>query len=48
MQLLTKAILKHLTMKLLNKPGFLEIVPYVDNTGDYPKVGNPNLKDACC
>ena len=32
--------------KAINKPNFLEIVPYVDNTGDYPKVGNPNLKDA--
>lgn len=30
----------------INKPGFLEIVPYVDNTGDYPKTGNPDLKNA--
>ncbi|MDP4238393.1 MAG: TonB-dependent receptor [Bacteroidota bacterium] len=30
----------------INKPGFLEIVPYLDNTGDYPKTGNPDLKNA--
>jgi TonB-dependent receptor len=30
----------------INKPGFLEIVPYVDNTGDYPRTGNPDLKNA--
>jgi len=32
--------------KAINKPGFLEIVPYLDNTGDYPKTGNPDLKNA--
>ena len=32
--------------KAINKPGFLEIVPYMDNTGDYPKTGNPDLKNA--
>jgi outer membrane receptor protein involved in Fe transport len=32
--------------KAINKPSFLEIVPYIDNTGDYPKVGNPDLKNA--
>ena len=32
--------------KAINKPGFYEIVPYNDNTGDYPKTGNPDLKNA--
>jgi outer membrane receptor protein involved in Fe transport len=32
--------------KAINKPGFLEIVPYLDNTGDYAKTGNPDLKNA--
>ena len=38
--------LKASYFKAINKPGFLEIVPYVDNTGDYAKTGNPDLKNA--
>ena len=38
--------LKAAYYKAINKPGFLEIVPYLDNTGDYPKTGNPDLKNA--
>jgi len=30
----------------INKPSFLEIVPYIDNTGDYAKTGNSDLKNA--
>jgi TonB-dependent receptor len=32
--------------RAINKPGFHEIVPFVDNTGDYPITGNPDLKNA--
>ena len=42
----TQSNIKASYFEAINKPSFLEIVPYIDNTGDYPKVGNPNLKDA--
>jgi outer membrane receptor protein involved in Fe transport len=32
--------------KALNKPGFLEIVPFLDNRGDYTITGNSELKNA--
>jgi len=41
-----KSNLKASYYRAINKPGFLEIVPYLDNTGDYPKTGNPDLKNA--
>ena len=41
-----KSNIKASYFEAINKPSFLEIVPYVDNSGDYPKTGNPNLKDA--
>jgi outer membrane receptor protein involved in Fe transport len=42
----TKSNIKASYFKAVNKPGFLEIVPYLDNTGDYPVTGNPDLKMA--
>jgi TonB-dependent receptor len=41
-----KSNLKASYYRAINKPGFLEIVPYLDNTGDYPKTGNPDLRNA--
>ena len=32
--------------KAINKPGFLEIVPYLDNTGEYAIKGNPELRNS--
>lgn len=42
----SKTNIKVAYYKAINKPGFYEIVPYYDNTGDYPVTGNPDLKVA--
>jgi hypothetical protein len=43
---LKKSSIKASFYKAINKPGFLEIVPFVDNRGEFTIVGNDSLRNA--